>query len=130
MEHTEGTTPGLVGSSEGLAGPHNEGTTMAWTETITKLTWLDSDPPRLRCACCGGEPSLLEVDREGTVTKMVNCDRAELRPGDDNAPLIESCPMYSPSIAFNKATRREAVNYWNMVQARLVELRGLEALPA
>lgn len=91
-------------------------------ESITALEWRESDPPALRCACCGGLPSLWEVDREGTITKMVNCDRAELRTDCPEAPITESCPMYSPSLAFNKATRREAVNYWNMFQARLAEL--------
>ena len=90
---------------------------------MTPLEWRDSDPKPMRCACCGGSPSLWEVDSEGTITKMVNCDTAELRPDAQNAPLMESCPMYSPSLAFNKATRREAVNYWNMFNNRLVELR-------
>ncbi len=99
---------------------------MNWQEDIRPLEWMGSDPVAMRCACCGGAPSLWEVEREGVVTKMVNCDRAELRPGAEDAPITENCPMYSPSMAFNKATRREAVGYWNLVQARLAELRAQE----
>lgn len=96
-----------------------------WQETLTELTPLSTDPPIMRCACCGGPASLWEVDREGTVTKMVNCDTAELGPEEDgNTILMESCPLYSTNMLFNKATRREAINYWNKFNARLIALRG------
>lgn len=94
-------------------------------ETLTQLDPLPTDPPIMRCACCGGPASLWEVDREGTVTKMVNCDTAELIPEVDGGfALLENCPLYSTPMTFNKATRREAINYWNKFNTRLVILRG------
>ena len=102
---------------------------MSWKETITPLEWRPEDTRAMACACCGGPASLWEVDREGTITKMVNCDRAELRPGA-SFPFTESCPMYSPGMEFNKATRRAAVDYWNTVQQTLRELREQSAQAA
>jgi hypothetical protein len=92
-----------------------------WRGTIEPLEWRPEDPKAMACACCGGPPSLWEEDRQGTITKMVNCDRAELLPA--RYPYTESCPMYTPGLSFNKATRREAVNYWNTVQQALRDLR-------
>lgn len=96
--------------------------TIPWEETLTPLAWRPEDVKAVPCACCGGLPSLWEVDRNGTITKMVNCDTAELIEGPGR-PLTESCPLYSPGLAFNKATRREAIRYWNEFNTRLVELR-------
>jgi hypothetical protein len=94
-------------------------------ETITELAWRDEDVKAVRCSCCGGAPSLWEVDREGTITKMVNCDTAEIAEG---AGIMESCPLYSPGLNFNKATRKAAILYWNQFNERLVALRGAEAV--
>lgn len=100
---------------------------MSWKETITKLDFTGSDPVAYRCACCGGSPGLYEVDREGTVTKMVNCETASLRAatGEEEDDMLGSaCPLYStPGMVFNKATRREAINYWNEFNAMLAKLR-------
>lgn len=97
-----------------------------WQETIEPLEWRPEDPKALNCACCGGPPSLWEVDREGTITKMVNCDRAELAVGK-GWPYEQECPMYSPrDPGFNRATRREAINYWNRMQQALIDLREHE----
>jgi len=98
-----------------------------WQETIEPLEWRPEDPRALNCACCGGPPSLWEVDREGTITKMVNCDRAELAVGK-GWPYEQQCPMYSPrDPGFNRATRREAINYWNRMQQALIDLREQSA---
>ena len=100
-----------------------------WSEEIEPLEWRPEDAKALRCACCGGAATLWEVNREGTITKMVNCERAELAPGR-GWPYEQACPMYSPGLEFNKATRREAINHWNRVQQTLRELRKQSAQEA
>lgn len=96
-------------------------------EEIVRLEWRESDPKVVNCACCGRPPALFEIERRGATTKMVNCDTAELLP--DEGAFSCDCPMYTPGFSFNKATRREAVLYWNAVQNRLIALRA-EAIDA
>lgn len=80
----------------------------------------------LRCACCGGQGELWQLtDERQTVHKLVCCERMDLF-GDDSA-LMESCPLYITGTAFCRATKREAIEYWNKVQLRLQQLQ-LESL--
>lgn len=102
---------------------------MSWKETLTPLDFNESDPLPCRCVCCGGKPSLWEVDRDGTVTKMVNCETASVAEAvgevdEADGFSSEYCPLYMPAgMMFNKATRREAINYWNKFNEMLAKLR-------
>lgn len=97
-------------------------------ETITELQFSPTDPVARKCACCGGRPGLYELDRNGTVTKMVNCETASISGGlglpEPTGVFMDACPMFSPGMGFNRATRKDAIDYWNETNDRIEKLRN------
>ena len=67
----------------------------------------------VRCSVCGSIPELWESkERGGTWSKVVMCPNSDgvVEAEDD---VDDGCPMFMPSRDFNRATRREAIDFWN-----------------
>ena len=60
-----------------------------------------------RCVFCGSEAQLWELSTmDRNVTKVVTCS-------NDGGGLVgDECPLYLPPECFYKATKREAIAYW------------------
>lgn len=82
-----------------------------------------------KCPVCHARPSLWEyVNTHGNASKVVCCTRGE--PFGPQMLTVtglmnEGCLLYMPPDAFYRATRREAVKYWNTYAEALTTLREL-----
>jgi hypothetical protein len=67
----------------------------------------------VRCAVCGSMPELWEhKERGGTFSKVLMCPNGEEVCPDEHS-INAGCPMFMPNMDFYKATRREAIDFWN-----------------
>ena len=67
----------------------------------------------VRCSVCGSMPELWEhKEKSVTWSKVLMCPNSEsLLP--EKEMLNDGCPMSMPGMDFYKATRREAIDFWN-----------------
>jgi hypothetical protein len=68
----------------------------------------------VRCAVCGSMPELWEhKEIGGTWSKTLMCPNNESVCSTVEQIIDEGCPMFMPGRDFYKATRREAIDFWN-----------------
>lgn len=81
-------------------------------------------PQAKNCPCCGSPPTLWQfTEIGGTTSKVVMCDNGEPLIDSDFPAEMTGCLLFMPPTAFYKATRREAVAYWNAYAENLTQLR-------
>jgi hypothetical protein len=60
------------------------------------------------CPFCGSAAELYDVTDDFSSSKVVTCTHA-----GDLPDSTDECPMYLPSSASYKATKKEAIEIWN-----------------
>lgn len=91
---------------------------------------LDENPAGVaKCPVCHAPPSLWQfTEKGGTASKLVCCTRGDPfgpQVSDHVGLMNEGCLLFMPPDAFYRATRREAINYWNAYAEALTTLREL-----
>ena len=90
---------------------------------------LDSDtlPAQyrvVRCAVCGSMPELWEYKEIGeSWSKVLMCPNSESVCSTVEQDIDAGCPMFMPPRDFYKATRREAIDFWNRWNEAMTEQR-------
>ena len=75
------------------------------------------------CSVCGSAPALWQfTESGGTFSKAVMCSNGDA-VADPEDIQDDGCPMYMPPRGFYKATRREAIKYWNLWHTAMTQQR-------
>lgn len=95
-------------------------------DTYLELVKAGDLPQAKRCPCCGSLPTLWQyTETGGTTSKVVMCDNAEAIVDAIFPSGMTGCLLFMPPTSFYKATRREAIDYWNTYAENLVRHRDL-----
>jgi hypothetical protein len=77
-----------------------------------------------KCCVCGSIPSLWQYkEKGGTFSKVMMCPNGDPVLPDDGVSVQDGCLLYMPPMDFYKATRREAIDYWNRWNQAMHEQR-------
>lgn len=97
---------------------------------------VPTDATLNRCPACGSRPEVwearsrceLDAQSHTKVTKYVCCPNTGYGSDDGKTDegLGTDCPFYEPPGAFHRATKREAIEFWNLVTGRKIPLTDEE----
>lgn len=95
-------------------------------EMYVELVKAGDLPQALACPCCGSPPTLWQyTEIGGTTSKVVMCDNGDPIIDSDFPAEMTGCLLFMPPPSFYKATRREAIAYWNAYAENLTRLRDI-----